>query len=118
MKETAKYALSGALAGVINGVFGAGGGMVLIPMFCRVCKMEEKNAFATSVSVVLPMSAVSSVIYLLRQDMNFLTALPFLVGGLLGGFVGGRVFKRVPTLWLKRIFALFLLYGGVRSLFF
>lgn len=118
MKESAKYALGGALAGLVNGAFGAGGGMILIPVFCRLCKMEEKRAFATSVSVVLPISAVSSVIYLLRQDMEFLAALPFLVGGVIGGFVGGRVFKRVPTLWLKRIFALFLLYGGVRSLFF
>ncbi|MBE6915660.1 MAG: sulfite exporter TauE/SafE family protein [Ruminococcaceae bacterium] len=118
MKKSVRYGLSGALAGLTNGAFGAGGGMVLIPLFRRFCKMEEKTAFATSVSVILPMSAVSALIYLLRSDVDFLTALPFLIGGTLGGFVGGKLFKNIPTLWLKRIFALFLLYGGVRSLFF
>lgn len=113
-----KYGVTGALAGIANGCFGAGGGMILIPMFCRWCGMEEKHAFATSVSVILPMSAVSSVIYLMREEFSLAQALPFLIGGLVGGLIGGRVFKRVPTLWLKRIFALFLLYGGVRSLFF
>ena len=113
-----QYGLSGALAGLVNGAFGAGGGMVLIPMFRKVCRMEEKNAFATSVAVILPMSVVSALIYLLRADMDLLTALPYLIGGTVGGFFGGKVFKNIPTIWLKRIFGLFLLYGGVRSLFF
>ena len=43
-------------------------------------------------------------------------ALPYLVGGLAGGWIGGRLFKDVPNTWLKRIFALFLLYGAVRYL--
>ena len=110
--------MSGALAGVINGAFGAGGGMILIPMLRKFCGIEEKIAFATSVSIILPMSAVSAIIYLWRADVDLLTALPCLVGGTVGGFLGGKLFTNIPTLWLKRIFALFLLYGGVRSLFF
>ena len=39
-----------------------------------------------------------------------------LFGGLGGGFVGGRLFQKVSNLWLRRIFACFLLYGGVRYL--
>ena len=46
-----------------------------------------------------------------------LTALPYLLGGFAGGLVGGRLFKKVLGLWLRRIFALFLLYGGWRYLF-
>ena len=43
-------------------------------------------------------------------------ALAGTVNGLLGGWIGGRLFKDVPNTWLKRIFALFLLYGAVRYL--
>lgn len=118
MDRKLKYALTGAGAGIANGIFGAGGGMILVPLFCRWCGMEEKRAFATSVSVILPMSVVSSIVYLLREDMALSAAWPFLAGGLVGGLIGGRVFQRVPTAWLKKIFAVFLLYGGVRSLFF
>ena len=41
-----------------------------------------------------------------------------LAGGLLGGFVGGRVFKKLNMVWLRRAFALLILYGGVKALFF
>jgi len=118
MKKPMKFAISGGLAGVANGLFGAGGGMFLVPLFCRWCKMEEKKAFATSVAVVAPMSAVSACVYLLRQDVEFLSALPFLIGGMVGGAFASRCLKKIPTGLLRRIFALFLLYGGVRSLFF
>ncbi len=118
MKQSVKYAVTGTLAGLANGLFGAGGGMFLVPLFCRWCHMEEKKAFATSVAVVAPMSAVSAGIYLMRGDMSLAAALPFLAGGLIGGIFAGRFLKRVPTVWLRRVFALFLLYGGVRSLFF
>ena len=118
MKKSVGYAVSGSLAGLANGLFGAGGGMFLVPLYCRWCEMEEKRAFATSVAVVAPMSAVSAGIYLFRGDVSFAQALPFLAGGLVGGVLAGKCLKRIPTVWLRRIFALFLLYGGVRSLFF
>ena len=49
-------------------------------------------------------------------EFDFLTALPYLIGGAVGGIVGGRLFKNVSNVWLRRIFAAFLLYGGVRYL--
>ena len=54
--------------------------------------------------------------YALRGALPLGEALPYLVGGLAGGWIGGRLFKDVPNTWLKRIFALFLLYGAVRYL--
>jgi uncharacterized membrane protein YfcA len=42
-------------------------------------------------------------------------AVPYLVGGLAGGFIGGRIFNKIPTSLLHRIFGLLLLYGGIRS---
>ncbi len=114
MKEKAKYALAGALAGVANGLFGAGGGMILIPFFRKFLGMEEKRAFATSLAVVLPLSAVSATVYAFSGSFDFKSALPFIIGGAVGGFVGGKVFKKVPVRLLRAVFALFMLYGGIR----
>ena len=50
------------------------------------------------------------------MPLDWLLAVPYLLGGLGGGFVGGRLFQKVSNLWLRRIFACFLLYGGVRYL--
>ena len=114
MSASAKYAVAGILAGAANGCFGGGGGMVLLPLLTRWCHVEEKKAFATCVAAILPLSAVSAAVYLLRQPFDWAAALPYLIGGLVGGLVGGRLFHQVSVTWLRGLFAAFLLYGGVR----
>ena len=111
-----RYALSGAAAGAVNGLFGGGGGMVLVPLLRRWCGLEERRAFATCVAVILPFCVVSAAVYLLRTPLDLPQALPYLLGGLAGGFVGGRLFPRVPAPWLRYLFAAFLVYGGIRYL--
>lgn len=109
-------ALAGAAAGLANGFFGGGGGMILVPLLVRRCGLSQREAFATSVAVILPLCVLSSVIYFLRGGLDFLTALPYLLGGLIGGWVGGKIFKKLNMTWLRRAFALLILYGGVRAL--
>ena len=96
-------AIAGGAAGVANGFFGGGGGMILVPLLVRRCGLSQRQAFATSVAVILPLCILSSVIYFFR-------------GGLVGGWVGGRVFKKLNMTWLRRAFALLIIYGGVKAL--
>lgn len=108
--------VSGGLAGLINGFFGGGGGMVLVPLLNRRCGLNQQEAFANSVLIILPLCALSSVIYLFRGGLDVAAALPYLLGGLVGGAVGGRVFKNLRPTLLRKIFALFILYSGVKTL--
>lgn len=118
MKKNQRFwcLVAGGLAGLANGFFGGGGGMVLVPMLAGPCGLSQRKAFANSVLIILPLCVLSSAIYLFRGSLDLLTALPYLIGGLLGGFVGGKLFKGVDMGWLRRIFALFILYGGVKAL--
>lgn len=116
MQPKAKYRVSGAVAGTVNGLFGGGGGIPLVLLLTRWCKMEEKKALATCVAAILPFCCVSAAIFLWRGALDLWTALPYLLGGLAGGFVGGRLFHKMSAAWLRRIFALFLLYGAARYL--
>ncbi|MBE6971202.1 MAG: sulfite exporter TauE/SafE family protein [Ruminococcaceae bacterium] len=116
MTSDNKRRISGALGGLVNGLFGGGGGMVLVPLLTRWCGIEEKKAFATCVAVIFPFCVLSVAIYWLRGGVDLAAALPYLLGGLAGGWVGGRLMGRVSVVWLRRIFAAFLLYGGVRYL--
>ena len=111
-------AVAGGAAGLANGFFGGGGGMILVPLLTRWCGLEQRRAFATSIAIILPLCALSSAIYWLRGGLDFLLALPYLAGGLIGGFLGGRLFQKLNMVWLRRAFALLILYGGVRALFF
>ena len=115
MKQNWKYAVTGALAGAANGFFGSGGGLFLVPMFTKWLKMDQRKAFATSVAVILPLSAVSLIVYFFRGGMDVLFALPFLVGGLVGGFISGKVFGKVSVTLLRRAFGLLIIYGGIRA---
>ena len=111
-------ALAGAAAGLVNGFFGGGGGMVLVPLLAGWCGLDQRKAFATSVAVILPLCILSAAVYLFRGGVDLVPALPYLAGGLAGGLLGGRVFRRLNMTWLRRGFALLILYGGARALFF
>ena len=113
-----RSAVAGGAAGLANGFFGGGGGMLLVPLFTRWCGLDQRQAFATSIAVILPLCVLSSAIYWLRGGLDFMLALPYLLGGLLGGFLGGRMFKKLNMVWLRRAFALLILYGGAKALFF
>jgi len=110
-------AVAGGLAGIANGFFGGGGGMVLVPLLTARCGLDQRRAFATSVAIILPLCALSSVIYLFRGGLDLAVALPYLAGGLAGGFLGGQLFQKLNMDWLRRAFALLILYGGFKSLF-
>ncbi len=114
LTQKTKSAVAGALAGAANGFFGAGGGMFLIPLFTGWIKMPEQKAFATSIAVVLPLCVISAAVYFLRGSLDFAVAWPYFLGGLLGGFVGGRVFKKIPVKFLRKALGLLIIYGGVR----
>ena len=92
--------------------------MILVPQLTGRCGLEQRQAFATSIVIILPLCVLSSVIYFFRGGLDWQTALPYLIGGFAGGFIGGKIFKKLNMDWLRRVFALFILYGGVKSLFF
>lgn len=116
MNQKAKLGVSGAAAGLVNGLFGGGGGMVMAPLLTGWCGLEQKRALATCVGVILPFCVLSAAIYVLRGGFDWLAALPYLIGGGIGGVLGGLLFRKVSAGVLRKLFALFLLYGGVRYL--
>ncbi len=115
MNHTVKCITAGALAGACNGLFGAGGGLLLVPLLIGWVGLEEKKSFATSVAVMLPLSAVSYLLFRQENGSVLHEALPYLVGGILGGFLSSSLFQRVSTAWLHRLFALLILYGAVKA---
>ena len=63
MKRSQRGILTaGSLAGIVNGLLGAGGGMVLVPLLSGLAKLDEEQIFPTSVAIILPISIVSLVV--------------------------------------------------------
>lgn len=107
--------LSGIGAGAVNGLFGAGGGMVLVPLLTHLSKLEDDEIFPASVAIILPVCLVSLFLGP-RSAGAWEKAIPYLLGSAFGGILAGLFGKRIPVLWLHRGLALMLLWGGIRYL--
>lgn len=116
MKKKAQLAmiLAGSAAGIVNGLFGAGGGMVLVPLLGMLTDLEEGEIFPASISIILPVCLVSLIISASTQGIPWSSALPYLIGSAAGGILAGVFGKKIPTLWLHRLLGLLIIWGGIR----
>ena len=109
-------ALAGGLAGAVNGLFGAGGGMVLIPLLTLLTQLKPEAVFPTSVSIILPVCLVSLGVTALSGQIAWQDALVWLPGSAAGGILAGFFGKKIPVKWLHRGVGILILWGGIRYL--
>lgn len=105
--------LAGACAGAVNGLLGAGGGMLLVPMLSAFTCLREEEIFPSSVAIIAPICVVS---LLLTRDIAWGESVPFLLGSAVGGLLAGLWGKKIPTLWLHRGLGILIIWGGIRYL--
>lgn len=111
------YALSGAAAGTVAGLFGAGGGMILIPLLHLTAHPKEEALFPLSVSIMLPICFTAICMdYIQSGALPLKNAWPYMLGGAVGGILASILAKKIPTLYLHRGLGLLILWGGVRYL--
>lgn len=117
--RSSKYmgiALAGALAGAVNGLFGAGGGMVLVPLLTLLTSLEDRAVFPASISIILPICLVSLAFTAFTVGIAWKQALPYLIGSAAGGILAGLWGQKIPVAWLHRGLGILILWGGFRYL--
>lgn len=114
LKKYSGLVLVGLCAGAVNGLFGGGGGMILVPLLTLLPGLNEKEVFSSSVAIILPICIVSLAMLLPQSTFSLLPTLPYLIGSLLGGLIAWKCGKRIPTKWLHWLLGAFILWGGVR----
>ncbi len=114
MKKISKFkvVLFGALIGLVNGFFGGGGGMIVVPMLTKMFNMEQKKAQATALFIILPLSLLSTIVYMCYNSINFATGWPVIVGIVAGGALGAGLLNKLRNNVLKGIFVFFMILGG------
>ncbi len=107
------FAIFAFLSGVLNGFIGTGGGILLVFAFSRILKLDKKDAFASSLCVTVPVSAVALFNYFKNGsiDLSLVGKLWFFV--LLGGIFGSFLTDKLNTVWLNSIFAILVIYAGM-----
>ena len=115
-KHSAAILLSGLCAGAVNGLFGAAGGMVLVPLLSALTDLKEEEIFPASISIILPICLVSLICRTANTSIPLADTLPYLIGSGLGGIGAGIWGQKIPTLWLHRGLGILILWGGIRYL--
>lgn len=108
--------LAGLGAGAVNGLFGAGGGMVLVPLLSLLTTLEDNDIFSASIAVILPICIVSLTATAISGSIAWHESLPYLAGSAAGGFAAARWGKKIPAKWLHRGLGILILWGGIRYL--
>lgn len=116
-KEVLYKILIGFFAGIVSGLFASGGGMILVPAFIYLLKMEDVESRATSVICILPMVVISGIFYYTGSYFDWRIGMLCAIGGVIGGIVGAKLLNKLPEKYLKIAFTIFLVYASYKMIF-
>lgn len=105
----------GIAVGIINGIFGAGGGMLAVPIL-KSKGLNQKLSHANAVAVILPITVISAILYLAKGNVTLANSLPFIPTGLLGSVAATFLLQKFSNKILQKTFAAFMIYAGIRLL--
>lgn len=109
-------ALCGFFAGAVNGLLGAGGGIIIIFALNKIFgeqALGKNGAYRHALCVMLPISILSVLIYSSRGHVSMEGFGVFIIPALLGGAVGGTLLGRLNSMLLKRLFAGLVVISGI-----
>jgi uncharacterized protein len=102
------FATIGLLAGFLSGLFGVGGGPVIVPLLVMLTGLGQRLATGTSSAAILPIAAVGVVSYAVHGDVDWAAALLLSAGAVVGAQLGARLLQRLSEQTLRWIFVAFL----------
>ena len=109
----------GLLAGVLSGMFGIGGGVIIVPALIYLVKMKQLEATATSLAALIPpVGLLGAYEYYRNGSIHIASALVVAAGLFVGAYFGARITLSLPADTVRRLYALFLLAISVKMLFF
>jgi uncharacterized membrane protein YfcA len=110
-------ALFSVLAGISSGLFGVGGGIVLVPVFHYLLKMNMHQAIGTSLVIIVPTALTAALRHAGKDYVDWRVAVFSAILAILGSFIGAGVSMNLDVTVLRRLFAVFLLVVAVKMFF-
>jgi uncharacterized membrane protein YfcA len=104
----------GLVGGFFSGLFGIGGGILMVPLFVFLLKLDQRHASALSLIAVLPAAIVGSITYGFAGHIDVLAAACMGLGGVAGSIVGTRLLRTLPLGWLRWMFVVLLVLVAIR----
>lgn len=107
-KRLALFALLGLGAGFFSGMFGVGGGIIIVPGLVAIAGFTPRLAAGTSLLAILPLASVGVVSYAQEGSVSWAAAAALAVGALVGAQIGTFLLSRINMRLLQIVFAIFI----------
>jgi len=114
MRRTVGAAALGLAAGFLGGMFGIGGGLVIVPGLVIWLAMDQHRAHGTSVAVIVGAATASVTPFALRGEVDWTSAAWILSGSMIGAYAGATLVSRIPAVWLARAFVALTIVAAIR----
>ena len=109
--------LTGVLGGIASGLFGIGGGVIMVPILGLLLGFSQHRAQGTSLVALIPPTGILAVMaYSKAGYVSWQTGLLLIPGVFLGGILGGNIAKRIPAARMRRIFAVLMFLLGISQI--
>jgi uncharacterized membrane protein YfcA len=106
----------GAIGGLLSGVFGVGGGIVMVPLLMSLAGMDQRRAATTSLVAIVPTSIAGSLGYFTTGHIDLVAGLIIAAGAVVGAVIGSTMLRRIPLPWLRWLFIVLLVVVAARML--
>jgi uncharacterized membrane protein YfcA len=116
VKRLLPAVLIGLLAGFQGGLFGVGGGIVMVPAMVLFLAIPQHRAHATSLAAMIFSTSAAVIPLALDNRIDWDTAAFLAAGSIVGAYLGARLFSRIPAMWLATGFMVLALASAVRML--
>ncbi|WFA09611.1 sulfite exporter TauE/SafE family protein [Tissierella sp. Yu-01] len=106
----------GLVTGLVNGLFGSGGGMIIVPALIFILGLKEYKAHATAISIIFPLTIISTIVYFFNNTIPLKIGFLVMIGALLGSYIGAKVLNKIPAKILRKAFGCVIIYTAVRMI--
>lgn len=112
-----KLAAIGVLGGFFSGMFGVGGGIVLVPLLILVLRMPQRLASGTSLAAILPTAVAGTIGYAVQGSVDWIAAALLAAGAIVGSLLGTWLLAKLSQTVLRWMFIAFLVAVAARMFF-
>lgn len=107
---------AGLMIGAVNGLLGAGGGMLTVPVLSSLGGLSTKKSHATAIGIILPLTVVSAIMYTIRGIYHVRLGLISASGITVGGLIGAILLNRIPKNITSLVFYTLMIAAGIKMI--
>lgn len=112
------FILVGILAGILSGMFGIGGGIIIVPALIYLCGFSQLKAQGTSLSIMLPPVGIAAFTYYYKRGLVDLKAgILICIFMIIGSLLGAKIANNIPIPILKKSFGALMILMSLKMIF-